>query len=147
MTGPSPETTVTTEVDLRLVLGSDRALTVPATFDYDPREPFAVAATFGTSEGDVRWIFSRELLDEGLRRPTGEGDVAVWPSRSRGADIVCVSLSSPSGQALLEADAGVMADFLRRSYLAVPAGTEATLIDLDAELAALLSTEGDPTGY
>ncbi len=136
-----PETTVRTEVDLRLVLGGDRALVVPATFGYDPAEPFAVQATFATADGDVRWVFARELLAEGLVRPTGQGDVAVWPSRSRGEDVVCVALSSPSGQALLEADRMLISTFLEATFSLVPAGTESDLLDLDGELMLLLASD------
>ncbi len=143
MTGPSP-TTVTTALDLRLVLGGDRAVVVPATFDYNPAEPFAVTATFVTTEGDVTWVFARDLLDDGLTEPSGEGDVAVWPSRSQGSSVVCVALSSPSGQALLEADRTQLELFLRRSYEIVPAGDEPYHLDMDAALDALLWAEEGP---
>jgi hypothetical protein len=145
MTGPTP-TPVTTALDLRLVLGSDRAVVVPATFDYDPAEPFAVTATVATAEGDVTWIFARDLLDQGLTEPSGEGDVAVWPSRSHGAAVVCVALSSPSGQALLEADRIRLESFLRLSYQMVPAGEESEHLDLDGALDALLFEEGGLAG-
>jgi hypothetical protein len=145
MTGPTP-TTVTTALDLRLVLGGDRAVVVPATFDYAPGEPYAVTATFSTAEGDVTWVFARDLLDAGLTEPSGDGDVSVWPSRSQGSDVVCVALSSPSGQALLEADRSALQRFLARSYEIVPAGTETDLLDMDAALDALLSAEDGSLG-
>jgi hypothetical protein len=132
---------VRADLDLRLVLGGDRTVTVPATLAYAPTEPYAVSAVFRTSDGDVTWVFSRDLLEDGLSRPSGEGDVAVWPSSIRDAKVVCLSLASPSGSALLEADVDAVRRFLDDSYSQVPMGTEGELLDLDAELAALLGDE------
>ena len=52
--------------------------------------------------------------------------------------IVCLSLASPSGSALLEADTADVATFLDASFSVVPMGTEMAAVDLDAELAELL---------
>ena len=110
-TGPLP-TIVTTEMNLKLVLTAERSVTVLALFDYAAHEPFSVRATFRTSEGDVNWVFARDLLAEGLRKPVGDGDIAVWPSKNASGDIFCLSLSSPSGQALMEAPREQIEEFL-----------------------------------
>ncbi len=133
---------VRTDLDLRLVLGGDRAAVVPATLAYDADEPYAITALFRTSEGDVTWVFGRDLLEDGLRTPVGEGDVAVWPSASRGQDVVCLSLASPSGSALLEADHRTVREFLDATYAVVAMGQESQVLDIDSELMALLG--GDP---
>ena len=133
---------VSTGLTLRLVLGGDADVHVPSTLVYDSRSPFAVTAVFHTSEGDVTWVFSRDLLEDGLTGPAGEGDVAVWPSRSHDRRVVCLSLASPSGSALLEADAADVVAFLDATFSVTPMGTEMSSIDLDAELAELL---GDGT--
>ena len=131
-------TTVRTDLDLRLVLGGDRTAVVPATLGYDSMEPYAVTALFRTSDGDVTWVFGRDLLEDGLRTPVGQGDVAVWPSHHEGRKVVCISLASPSGSALLEADIVDVSSFLDASFTVVPMGTEMDDLDLDAELAELL---------
>jgi hypothetical protein len=136
---------VRADLDLRLVLGGERTITVPATLSYDVDEPYAVTALFRTSDGDVAWVFGRDLLEDGMSAPVGEGDVAVWPSTTRGIRVICLSLASPSGSALLEADHAAVQSFLDDSYRAVPLGSESGLLDLDAELAALLGDEPSPS--
>ncbi|MBW8805025.1 MAG: sporulation protein SsgA [Catenulispora sp. 13_1_20CM_3_70_7] len=131
---------VTCELQLRLVISGDSSLPVPAGLRYETADPYAVHATFHTGGQDtVDWVFARELLAEGLRRPTGTGDVRVWPSRSRGQAIVCLALSSPEGEALLEAPARALESFLKRTNAAVPPGLEHRFYDLDAELMHLFA--------
>lgn len=142
-TGPLP-TIVTTEMDLKLVLTAERSVTVLALMDYSAHEPYSVRATFRTSDGDVNWVFAREILSEGLRKPAGDGDIAVWPSKSNDADVLCISLSSPSGQALMEAPREDIENFLMRTYTVVPAGTESGMMDIDLLIDRLLD-EGGPT--
>lgn len=92
-------TTVSCELHLRLVVSSESSLPVPAGLRYDTADPYAVHATFHTgAEETVEWVFARDLLAEGLHRPTGTGDVRVWPSRSQGQGVVCIALSSPEGK-------------------------------------------------
>ena len=125
-------TTVSCELHLRLVVSSESSLPVPAGLRYDTADPYAVHATFHTgAEETVEWVFARDLLAEGLHRPTGTGDVRVWPSRSHGQGVVCIALSSPEGEALLEAPARALESFLKRTDAAVPPGTEHRHFDLD----------------
>ena len=133
---------VSTGLTLRLVLGGDADVLVPATLAYDAGSPFAVSTVFHTSEGDVTWVFGRDLLEDGITAPCGQGDVAVWPSQSQGRRVVCISLASPSGSALLEAAQEDVVEFLDATFVVTPMGTEMDAIDLDAELAELL---GDGT--
>ncbi|NQU36531.1 MAG: SsgA family sporulation/cell division regulator [Actinobacteria bacterium] len=131
-------TIVTTEMDLKLVLTAERSVSVLALLDYAAHEPYSVRATFRTSEGDVNWVFARDLIAEGLRKPAGDGDIAMWPSKTDGRDVLCISLSSPSGQALMEAPRDVIDEFMARSYNVVPAGSESSLIDMDSLIDRLL---------
>lgn len=140
-TGPVP-TIVTTEMDLKLVLTAERSVTVAALLDYAAHEPFSVRATFRTSEGDVRWVFARDLLSDGLRKPVGDGDIAVWPSKTHDRDVLCISLSSPSGQALMEAQRKDIEEFLARTYTVVPLGSEGAMLDIDSLIDRLLDDDG-----
>jgi hypothetical protein len=133
-------TSITCELHLRLVISSDSSLPVPTGLRYDASDPYAVHATFHTGGQDtVDWVFARELLSEGLRRPAGSGDVRVWPSRSHGQGVVCIALSSPEGEALLEAPARALESFLKRTAAAVAPGSEYRYYDLDNELAHLFA--------
>lgn len=129
---------------------------VPAVLGYDPGDPYAVQISFGEvattvngeprgAEGGISWLLGRELLRSGLDRPSGEGDVRVWPSHSA-ADVLFLHLQAPSGEALFELSRGTVAAFLRQSDAMVPPGTESTLLDIDDELAALLSNGGADSG-
>jgi hypothetical protein len=91
----------------------------------------------GTDE-PVEWIFARDLLSEGMTGPTGEGDVRVWPSSAEGEPTLNLVLSSPFGQAHFEAPMQTLADFLRRTYEAIPAGHEGEYFDIGGELDGLL---------
>src|SRR5690606_28226890 len=99
-------TVVERELELRLILSPERALPVPARLVYRADDPYAVHVAFHvTSEQPVHWTFARELLVEGVFRPCGYGDVRVWPSKADGRSLVLMALSSPDGDALLEAPA------------------------------------------
>jgi hypothetical protein len=135
---------VTARIELRLVLGGRRAIPVPATLAYTDDQPYAVTASFHTADGDVMWVFGRDLLAEGLEAPVGEGDVAIWPSALGDDEVLCLSLSSPTGSALLEADITAVEAFLDQAYAAVPSGSESDHVDIDAALAELLRDGTSP---
>lgn len=134
--------TVTTEIELRLVVPGNSPLPVLADLRYEPSDPYAVHVAFHTGGADlVEWVFARALLTDGVAGPVGEGDVQVWPSHTHGRPVVCLSLSSPSGRALFEVPLPELVEFLTRTYDAVPTGSESTFVDVDAELALLLWNE------
>jgi hypothetical protein len=137
-------TSVSSELQLRLVVPGAASLPVRADLNYDVSDPYAVQVAFhtGSAGGEVvQWTFARQLLSDGVSAPAGEGDVQVWPSTSNGLAVVCLSLSSPSGRALFEVPLADLVDFLGRTYQSVPSGTESAHVDVDAELALLLWVE------
>lgn len=140
------QTTVTADLHLRLVVPGATALPVLAGMRYDVSDPYAVQVAFHTGSPDaeaavVEWTFARQLLADGVVAPVGEGDVQVWPSSSEGAQVVCLSLSSPSGKALFEVPLTALVQFLGQTYAAVPTGGESAYVDVDAELSLLLWAE------
>ncbi len=138
-------TSVSSELQLRLVVPGAASLPVRADLAYDVTDPYAVQVSFhtgsGTSTDVVQWTFARQLLSDGVSVPAGEGDVQVWPSSASGQSVVCLSLSSPSGRALFEVPLADLVEFLGRTYQAVPTGSESQYVDVDAELALLLWAE------
>lgn len=133
-------TEVSSEIDVRLVTTGDATVPLPVELRYDPRDPFAVRATFRTGPGGgVRWVFAREMLAAGIRTATGEGDVRVWPSTLNAGATIYISLSSPDGKALLEAPGRLLNDFIARTYLVVPPGTESRYLDIDSAIEHLLA--------
>ena len=134
--------TVTTELELRLVVPGGPSLPVMAGLRYESNDPWAVRVAFhtgGDGDGIVEWMFARQLLTDGVAKTVGEGDVRVWPALHDGERVVNLAMASPSGSALFEIDRDALVEFLQQTYLAVPTGSEEEVVDLDAELALLLS--------
>ncbi|MFK0255719.1 SsgA family sporulation/cell division regulator [Streptomyces sp. NPDC090445] len=128
------------ELEVRLVLSPERSVPVPARLVYLADDPYAVHITFHTgSSTPVNWTFARELLVEGVFRPCGHGDVRIWPAKPEDRAVICLALTSPDGDALLQAPAGSVSAWLERTLRVVPPGTEAELLGLDAALAELLA--------
>ncbi|MDQ1584722.1 MAG: hypothetical protein QOJ49_1504 [Actinomycetota bacterium] len=140
MNGWAPST-VTREVIVQLVAPGDGSVSLPVVLHYDTADPYAVHATFRTGQGDgVSWVFARELLTVGVQRPAGDGDVRVWPSWNGASEVVFIGLTSPDGEALLQAATSEMVDFLARSYALCPQGQECSHLDLDRAIEALLAS-------
>lgn len=133
-------TVVERELELKLILSPERSIPVPARLAYRSDDPFAVHVTFHVgSDHPVHWTFARELLVEGVFRPCGHGDVRVWPTKSAGRSVVLMALSSPGGDALLEAPAAQVSAWLERTLRVVPPGSEGAQLGIDDGLAELLA--------
>ncbi|MFE9684315.1 SsgA family sporulation/cell division regulator [Streptomyces sp. NPDC006285] len=133
-------TVVERELELELVLSPECSIPVAALLSYRPDDPYAVHVTFHTgTDHPVNWTFARELLVEGVFRPCGHGDVRVWPTKVAGRGVVLMALSSPDGDALLQAPAAQVSAWLERTLVAVPPGTEFGRLGIDDGLAELLA--------
>ena len=130
-------TTVSAQLGLRLVVPDRTTVPLLAGLEYAADDPYAIRMAFYVGDDEpVEWIFARELLTVGIVRRVGDGDVQVWPGSDDGT--LHIALSSPFGDALFEVPLPELADFLHRTYQAVPAGEESEFIDIDAELENLL---------
>ncbi|MFF4836727.1 SsgA family sporulation/cell division regulator [Streptomyces sp. NPDC001315] len=112
---------------------SDLALTLKCELSYNSADPLAVTMVLDTDrERPVRWVFSRELLAEGLTARVGEGDVVLWPVHDRDGDLTsfCVRVGSVR-TALFEIDAEPVVNWLARTYEMVPRGSELNGVDWD----------------
>ncbi|MDQ1051362.1 SsgA family sporulation/cell division regulator [Streptomyces sp. V4I2] len=107
---------------------------------YDSAEPFSVGLEFNVgTDRSVEWTFGRELLVSGLQRLSGFGDVQIWPSRIRGAELVFISLHSGDSTDLVAAPAIVIKAFLERTLAVVPLGEETRYLDIQSATAQLLN--------
>ncbi|MBT2529865.1 SsgA family sporulation/cell division regulator [Streptomyces sp. ISL-99] len=137
-------TVVERELELNMVLSPERSIPVPARLVYRTDDPYAVHIIFHIGcDSPVNWTFARELLVEGVFRPCGNGDVRIWPARTDSRSVVCVGLTSPDGDALLEAPSPAVSAWLERTLRAVPPGTESGRLGLDEALAELLTPAPD----
>lgn len=97
-------------VQARMVASAPRMETLPATLQYDRRDPFAVRMAFpapATLEGtEVAWEFSRELLSEGMDAPAGVGDVRIRPF---GYDRTVLEFHAAEGIAMVHVRTGAAA--------------------------------------
>ncbi|WDO08117.1 SsgA family sporulation/cell division regulator [Streptomyces murinus] len=133
-------TVVERELELKLILSPERSIPVPARLVYRSDDPYAVHGVFHiNSEFPVHWTFARDLLVEGVFRPCGHGDVRVWPTKSAGRSVVLMALTSPDGDALLEAPIPQVSAWLERTLRVVPPGTEGGQLGIDDALDQLLA--------
>ena len=113
-----------------------RSLDLPASFGYDPSDPWAVWITFRGPNDEVRWAVGRDLLLQGMTDPAGEGDVQLWPSiDENGRAAVIMELCSPDGRLVTQLRTNELYRFLTRTLAVVPLGTES--IDLDELVAEI----------
>ncbi|MEU1460937.1 SsgA family sporulation/cell division regulator [Streptomyces sp. NPDC005727] len=129
-----------TDLDIHLVLSEAEALRLEVRFSYDPADPLAVRMDFREGpENAAPWLFSRDLLDAGLRVPSGEGSVRVWPPcRCHGSTTLRIVLRGAGGAAVLYVPADPFEGWLAETFEAVPAGTESSRLRWDDILAELL---------
>ncbi|MFJ4922186.1 SsgA family sporulation/cell division regulator [Streptomyces sp. NPDC088725] len=133
-------TVVERELELNLVLSPERSIPVPARLSYRTDDPYAVHIAFHIcSDTPVDWTFARDLIIEGVFRPCGHGDVRIWPTKVGGRNVLCVALSSPEGDALLEMSSAIVSAWVERTLRIVPPGTETERLGLDDALDGLLA--------
>jgi hypothetical protein len=124
------------ELVLQCLDAYGRSLDLPASFGYDPSDPWAVWITFRGPRDEVRWAVGRDLLLQGMTDPAGEGDIQLWPSiDENGRAAVVMELCSPDGRLVTQLLTNELYRFLTRTLAAVPLGTE--WIDLDQMVAAI----------
>lgn len=141
MNSSRPAPAIAHDLHMQVVLDEDTRVALTATLQYSASDPFAMSATFRTGDGDITWVFARDLLADGLTESVGEGDIHIRPGHpSRGAPVI-ISLSSPSGTARIEAPRAELSAFVNDVYTAVPAGSEWMYLDLDHELSELLGAD------
>lgn len=84
---------------------------------YDPaKDPAVVRFAF---PGGGEWTFPRKLLEAGLRVPTRDGDVGIWPC---GRVQAIVEFHTADGVDVVQFDSKTLLRFLRHTYaVAAPA--------------------------
>jgi len=122
----------------------DESVPFRARFGYDRAQPLQVRVEFlNDTGGAVTWVLSRDLLMAGLHRPSGDGDVRIWPScPGHDGDSVWFLLRGRTGVALLEGRVAPLRAWLGETLTAVPFGREGVAMDWDAAFAHVLA-QGD----
>ncbi|MFF1443104.1 SsgA family sporulation/cell division regulator [Streptomyces sp. NPDC058295] len=127
-------------LSIRVLLSADEAVRLRVCFVHDPADPLVVRMEFpGSPEDIVPWMFSRDLLYAGLRVPSGEGDVRVWPPcPCHGLGSVRILLRSSFAAAVLFVPADPLRDWLDETFASVPAGEESARMSWEGPLERLL---------
>jgi hypothetical protein len=127
----------------RLFTADAGAVAVSCSLEYSAVDPWAVTLTlFERSSNRVPWMFSRELLFEGMTAAVNPGgSVAVSPvvddGDPRGSQVqVDLSNAIEGRRAVLLLPRAPVAAFLIETYRHVPAGSESAQIDWDPQLRA-----------
>ncbi|MFD5784436.1 SsgA family sporulation/cell division regulator [Streptomyces sp. NPDC126933] len=123
----------------RLITDAPHPKAVTVTLRYDGADPLALRIVFppevSLDQGEVVWAFARDLLESGLRLPSGYGDVQVWPC---GRAQTVLEFHSREGVAMVQFDTAPLRRFLKSTYAMVPIGEERHDIEVETELSKLL---------
>jgi hypothetical protein len=125
-----------------LYAGEGNPIGINVKMNYDSRDPYAVEFNFLQEPNPIKWIFGRELLDDGLKAKSGElvgeGDISIGTDIAVNGDeereVAVIGLSSDNGAAVLEVDKNVIVDFLKKTQNIVPMGEESKWYNLDKEI-------------
>jgi hypothetical protein len=139
--GPSDSDCPDLHLTVWLHVSREETLPIQARFRYDRAQPFAVSVDFWNAAGGaVTWVLSRELLTAGLQRPSGEGDVRIWPPCPRhGGTHLHILLLGRSGTALLDVAIRPIRAWLADTYALVPVEAEEQSIDWDSSFERVLA--------
>ena len=107
--------------------------TVEVRLTYDAADPFAVTVDVSSPTRRLTWVFSRDLLADGLRSmvPLGEGRIQVQAT----SVLTEISGEHDGARLVLRLPWWNTREFVRLSQLEVPRGRETC--DVDAWVAAL----------
>ncbi|MFD9286592.1 SsgA family sporulation/cell division regulator [Streptomyces mirabilis] len=120
-------------LQIRHWVSSGLARTLNCEISYSSEDPLAVTMVFNTDAAcPVGWVFSRELLADGLNARVGEGDVVLWPMHDHDGDLTsfCVRIGS-ARTAMFEIAAEPVVNWLDQTYEMVPCGAEFEGVDWD----------------
>jgi hypothetical protein len=131
--------TVQAEVSMTFLVSTDLSFRIPVGLRYDSEDPYAVEIVFHLpGDAPVRWTFARELLLDGLSKPSGEGDVHIAPPSPERLSDVFITLRVGDERALFRAGAAPLVAFLDRTDRLVQFGEEAAASDSAGDLDAVL---------
>ncbi|GGX82181.1 SsgA family sporulation/cell division regulator [Streptomyces minutiscleroticus] len=130
------ESVVQAEVMMSFLVSEELAFRIPVELRYETRDPYAVRLTFHLpGDEPVTWAFGRELLIDGVGRPSGDGDVRIAPAEPGeiGGDVM-IRLQVGSEQALFRCGTAPLVAFLDRTDKLVPLGQERALAGFESHL-------------
>ena len=135
-------TTIRSTAVFDLVGPPNPPVPVQVEMRYDTRDPYAVQAAFRTGRaGWVEWVFSRDLLTEGLITAAGAGDVRIRPSEGDSRGRSRSSSARPRATPPSAPRAARCRSSSTRTHEIVAPGAEDDWLDLEHALGLLLSSD------
>ncbi|WP_327239524.1 SsgA family sporulation/cell division regulator [Streptomyces sp. NBC_01318] len=135
--------TVTRTVTAHLSIPKNLPVPLSAELHYDMADPYAIRLSLGApTKRPVDWVFARELVTEGLHRPTGSGDVLVIPRHRGHLHFLRVVLRNLAGTAVVDIAVREVAAFLRPTFAMVPEGAESLHMNIDDTISELTGRRG-----
>lgn len=120
---------------MSFLVSEELSFRIPVELRYETCDPYAVRLTFHLpGDAPVTWAFGRELLVDGVIRPSGDGDVHIAPGEAEACGEVLIRLQVGCDQALFRSGAAPLVAFLDRTDKLVPLGQERSLADFDTYL-------------
>jgi hypothetical protein len=131
---------IATELSARLLQLGGRSGAARIHLQYRSTDPYAVELTIRVrGQKPITWLFGRELLDDGLRQPSGVGDIRIAPCPLAPTALLHVTLRDDVGAIDLEMRFAPVAEFLQLTYLQVAQGTEGLFVAVEDDVRALVS--------
>jgi hypothetical protein len=131
---------LTTQLSARVLRPGSGSLAARIHLSYGPGDPYAVVMVIRVpGNAEVRWMFSRDLLAEGIRCSSGMGDVTVTPCPEVPSDLLHMTLRNDVSSAVMEMRLAPIKEFLRSTYELVPAGWEGVFLKVDDDVRAIAS--------
>lgn len=114
---------------------------VPTIVTWKSDDPLAVETTFQLADGQITWVFGRDLLLDGLAGPTGDGDVLIQPRSPHPLapimDLKFTFRTDDEHQVILHGHEDAFIPLLQDAFRIVPPGQEIDDAALDAWLSSL----------
>jgi hypothetical protein len=140
MSGPRDIGPVTAELSGRVLRPGSGSVAARLHLRYDSTDPYAVVMTVRLPGGKpIPWIFGRQLLDDGLSRTSGAGDVTVAPCPQAPSVLLHVTLRDDVSDAVLEMRLAPIKEFLLVTYGLVPPGREGLFLLVEDDVSAIAS--------
>ncbi len=119
---------------MSFLVSEELSFRIPVELRYETCDPYAVRLTFHLpGDAPVTWAFGRELLVDGVIRPSGDGDVRITPAEPDAFEVL-IRLQVGCDQALFRSGAAPLVAFLDRTDKLVPLGQERSLADFETHL-------------
>jgi hypothetical protein len=140
MSGQHDMGPVTAELSGRVLSPGSGLVAAGIQLRYDSTDPYAVVMKI-TLPGDepISWTFGRELLDDGLSRTSGAGNVTVAPSPQAPSFLLHVTLRDDVSDAVLEMGRASVKEFLLLTNELVPPGNEGSFLVVEDDVSAIAS--------